>query len=466
MRGKTISLLLACALAAPALGKPAARKPAARPAVARAAPAAIIVPLPDTPETQALRRAYAFALPIYDMMRARHLAVTKAEAAGGAGVNRLYADITLPDATTHSATPPNIDTINASAWLDLAGGPVFLETPTIPGRYNSATLTDLFTDTVAIVGTSSHDGGGRTMIVGPAWQGQVPPKTTLIRSTTNDAWLLVRVLVNGPADLPAAAGLLRAFTLDVPKDNAVPVPTSAVPTATPDAATLLAVVDEALARGPLPAGAQARLAPLAELGIVAGAPPADAATPWGKSLPALRAEIKASPDYGDEVDGWVYPGAGIGNFGADDAGRAKVAAAGLGALPRTEAIILTTTKDKDGAPLSGKLAYTVHIPAKPPIGAFWSLTLYQEDANGRLVFVDTPSKRYAVGDRTPELRAERDGGYDIFVQAQKPTGERVVNWLPAPAGSFRLVFRAFLPGAAFLDGSFRLPPVVTSEVVP
>ena len=52
------------------------------------------------------------------------------------------------------------------------------------------------------------------------------------------------------------------------------------------------------------------------------------------------------------------------------------------------------------------------------------------------------------------------------MQANAPSGERVVNWLPSPKGPFRLVFRAYLPGPAFLDGSFRLPPVEATEVVP
>jgi len=101
-----------------------------------------------------------------------------------------------------------------------------------------------------------------------------------------------------------------------------------------------------------------------------------------------------------------------------------------------------------------------------PVGAFWSLTIYQQDGDGRLFFVDTPSKRFAVGDRTPDLRAERDGGYDIFVQPKAPSGERIVNWLPSPKGPFVVVFRAYLPKSSFLNGSFRLPPVAATEVIP
>ncbi len=406
------------------------------------------------------------------MMRTRYLQVSKAESFGAPGVNHLYARTTLADAATRDVTTPNNDTLYSSAWLDLAGGPVILDVPAIPGRYNSAALMDLFTNNVAIVGTRSGGKGGRYLIAGPGWTGTPPPQTTVLRSPTNDAWLLVRVLVNGPDDLASATGLIRGFSLDVPPENAKPVPVTAVPVSEPKAATFLAVVDEALGRNPLPARART----LADAGIVpltgdAAAAPAVSpalAARWDAALPRLRSEIKGGlVAAGTVIDGWAYPGEGIGRYGdSDDAARARVALGGLGALPRTEAVYLTATSDQAGAPLTGGHAYTVHLPPHLPVGAFWSLTMYSQDAGGRLFFVDTPSKRFAVNDRTPELRAERDGSYDIFVQPVAPSGERVVNWLPSPKGKFILIFRAYLPGPAFLDGSFHLPPVEPTETIP
>ncbi len=420
-----------------------------------------------------LRAAYDFALPVYEMMRTRYLQVSKVEALGAPGVNHLYARTTLADAATRDVTTPNNDTLYSSAWLDLAGGPVILTVPAIPGRYNSAALMDLFTDNVAIVGTRSGGKGGRYLIAGPGWNGTPPPQTTVLRSPTNDAWLLVRVLVNGPDDLPTATGLIRGFSLEVPADHVAPVPVTAVPVSEPKALPFLAVVNEALGRNPVPERARA----FADLGLrpLTPANAADAPTlppalveRWNAALPKLRAEVKGGlAETGTTVDGWTYPGDGIGRYGdSDDAARARVALGGLGALPRTEAIYLTATADKTGAPLAGTHAYTVHLPAHLPVGAFWSLTMYQLDAAGRMFFIDTPSKRFAVNDRTPDLRAERDGSYDIFVQPAAPSGERVVNWLPSPKGRFVLIFRAYLPGPAFLDGSFRLPPVEPTEVIP
>jgi len=64
------------------------------------------------------------------------------------------------------------------------------------------------------------------------------------------------------------------------------------------------------------------------------------------------------------------------------------------------------------------------------------------------------------------MRPNSDGSFEIFVQAAKPSGERVINWLPAPKGRFVLIFRGYLPRAPFLDGSFRLPPVTEGEMIP
>lgn len=459
--------------ASPPVAADPAGAPIAAALEAAAMPAALVTPAvaPGPVDIAQLRAAYAFALPVYEMMRTRHLQVAKAEAAGVPGVNHLYARTVLPDAVTRDVTTPNNDTLYSSAWLDLAGGPVILDAPAIPGRYHSAALMSLFTDNVAIIGTRTGGKGGRYLVTGPGWNGTAPRGTTVLRSPTNDAWLLVRVLVGGPDDLAAATGLIRSFTLEVPAGNAAPVPVKAVPASVPDAATLIAVVDEALARSPLLA---ARARPeFATLGITAtgidpaSVPPATLAL-WTKSLPVLRAEIKGGLQAaGTVVDGWSYPGPGIGEYGdGNDANRARVALGGLGALPRSEAIYLTAIADKTGAPLTGTKAYTVHLPAHLPVRAFWSLTIYQQDAGGRLFFVDTPSKRFTVGDRTPDLRAERDGGYDIFVQANAPSGERVVNWLPSPKGPFRLIFRAYLPKPEFLDGSFKLPPVAATEFIP
>lgn len=120
-----------------------------------------------------------------------------------------------------------------------------------------------------------------------------------------------------------------------------------------------------------------------------------------------------------------------------------------------EAAYWTTTRDGDGAKLSGRRDYVLHFAAGqlPPNDAFWSLTI--TDAVGYLV--SNPLGRSSVNDRS-DLERGADGSIDILVQHEAPRGHER-NWLPAPSGEFKLMLRAYLPGAAVLDGTYRVPPV-------
>ena len=418
------------------------------------------VVLTETPALQGLRRAFHYGFPVYEMMRTRAWAVAQG------GVNRLVARKTLADATSREVTTPNNDTLYASAWLDLSNGPVTLTVPDLGERYNSAALMNVFGDNIAVLGSSSG-GGGQYTIVGPGWTGKAPEAGTLVRATSNDAWLLVRVYANGLNDLAAAGADIDKFTLG---GGAAPVPTRAVPTAVPDARTFLAVVDEALGRSSI----GGRSAEFAAQGIKPGAADAFATLPpatqrlWTAALPKFRRELRDGlAKAGTVAGGWSTPGPGIGEFGdGNDAARAAVALGGLGALPRREAVYYTATQDADGQPLDGsKHAYTMHIPPKPPAGAFWSLTMYTVEPDGRLFFFANPLNRFSIGSGLRSTHYERDASLDIFVQTGKPSGERVVNWLPAPPGPFRLVWRAYLPKPELLDGSFKLPAVAVTEAV-
>lgn len=48
------------------------------------------------------------------------------------------------------------------------------------------------------------------------------------------------------------------------------------------------------------------------------------------------------------------------------------------------------------------------------------------------------------------------------ISAVSPRGHES-NWLPAPSGNCRLWLRAYLPGAAVLDGKYTVPPVVKTR---
>ena len=121
-----------------------------------------------------------------------------------------------------------------------------------------------------------------------------------------------------------------------------------------------------------------------------------------------------------------------------------------------EAMYWKTQVDGAGRMLTGEYNYVLHFPPDglPPVDAFWSLTM--ADAKER--FVENPINRYCVSNQSG-LVPNADGSVDIYLQNAAPAG-RESNWLPAPAGKFRLWLRAYMPCAAILDGTYTVPPVV------
>jgi hypothetical protein len=123
-----------------------------------------------------------------------------------------------------------------------------------------------------------------------------------------------------------------------------------------------------------------------------------------------------------------------------------------------EAMYWTTSKDGAGRRLDGRRHYVMHFPpgGLPPNGAFWSLTM--GDARNR--FVANPLDRYSLSDRSG-LVPNADGSVDVHIQNTKAGHDS--NWLPAPAGNFILWLRVYLPGAAILDGTYKVPPLVAVD---
>ncbi len=174
---------------------------------------------------------------------------------------------------------------------------------------------------------------------------------------------------------------------------------------------------------------------------------------WGLAVVTVEilARIKAT-----RTNGWItiY---GCGEPRSDMFLRAACARIFLGPVnsPR-EAMYWKTQVDGEGHVLSGEHNYILHFPpgGLPPVEGFWSLTM--ADTKERVV--PNAINRYCVSDRSG-LVPNADGSVDIYLQNAAPAGHES-NWLPAPIGKFRLWLRAYMPGAAILDGRYTVPPIV------
>ncbi len=138
--------------------------------------------------------------------------------------------------------------------------------------------------------------------------------------------------------------------------------------------------------------------------------------------------------------------------------RALSARGGLWGNHGYEAAYAMVYNDSEGTQLDGANRYTVRLPTPPPVGAFWSITMYDLPD---FYLVANPIGRYSIGDRTPGLQYGDDGSLTITIQRDEPAEpEARANWLPSPPGQFRPILRMYEPANAVLDGEYELPPIV------
>jgi len=409
--------------------------------------------------------AYVWGLPLVVTMRMMQ------RAAPNIGVNRLFLRQQLTDPTTDTVPLSNVDTLMASAVLDLRNGPLVLTVPEIKDRYYSFQFLDMYTEAFAYIGTRTTGGeAGSWVIAPPGWDGELPPGDSLISASTPLVYLLGRFLVSGADDLPAARAVMAQVSLEpLTPGQPTPAPSSLGPppgipmdAASAGAAFFDELGDILAVNPPTSEADRAALARFAAIGVGPGLHPAADGTPESRAALAKGVAdgaariVQGATSSNRSANGWDSHEQ-LGNYGDDFLVRASTAQFGWGANVLEEAVYLVSTKEANGEAYSGVRNYVLHFPAGelPPAKAFWSLTLYGAD----LFLVENPAKRYAIGDRTPGLQSNPDGSLDIYLQQSPPPGHES-NWLPTPAGGFVLEMRIYLPEPAVLDGTYRLPAVM------
>lgn len=402
--------------------------------------------------TSLARSAYVIAYPTLESYRTMFQAVGSTP---GGRFNQFTHALRLADATSRWVVRPNNDTFYGGAWLDLrGGGAILLTIPAAPAtRYRSAQVVDQFTHNVAILSEPSNE-ARRYLVAGPSWSGALPRNLTgTIRLETGFAFVLVRTAVYGPPDSAAAAQVQQAFTVEQ-----VLAPSGRLDTLTvydrakATSADFVSYFNNVLRFSKLPD--QKALGAFAPIGVRADGEEARV---------ALTAEQRRAVDRG-VTEGLARVRAGgltlrsmKGTWGSVDSAfgnrermdgrpvtRAAAAMYGLFGLDREEAVYLSATVDSVGQPLNGaSRTYVLRFRPDelPPATAFWSITVY--DSAGFLTA--NPINRYSIGDRTPGVTRDPDGGLTIQLRATRPAESDATNWLPIPAGGFSLTMRVYRP---------------------
>lgn len=399
----------------------------------------------EDPAATIARDAWLFALPWIEMATTRGRVLKR-----GARPNRIYHRRDLSDHKDRSVTTPNNDTLYSLAWIDLTQGPVTLTIPPSGERYVSAAILNMFTDNDAVLGTRVSGGeGGVFTIVGP---GQSLAGDRVVRVLTPHAWVLVRTLVDGPADMAAARAVQSGFKVSGPKAAKPP----AYPGRDAEPEAYFATARALLAADP-PRAVDAAFVQRAAGLLTEG--PFDAAA-MAAGVAQAKAIARLASGRVAFVGGWSYPKPNLGFHGVDYGYRAIVALQGLGALPVAEAMYMKAAGDNDTGLYDGDGLYRLTLPAQLPLDGFWSLSMYEATPDGQYFFTDNPIDRYAIGDRTAGLKRNADGTLDLWISRTDPGGDRSANWLPAPkSGPFSMTLRTYLPRAELLSGQFRFAPI-------
>jgi len=416
--------------------------------------------------------AYRYGIPLLEFLRIRRemTSVKAPDGQGNAPVNALANARAFARPSDRTVVAPNHDTLYSLAQLDLGKGPIVLSHPDMGRRYFDFEFVDPYTNVLGYIGTrTTGTHAGRVQIAWTKKPGRRIPGVKVIRSKYRRVWMIGRTLAQeASADLRRAKAKMRQYRLSPApalrsrrpgKPRKHPLPT--------DGLAWLRALDGALAQNPPPARDKPLLDRLRTVGVGPGLNPADASLSadvleaLSKGVEAEAADLPNS----SRIDvlqkalahgGWLYLPSRVGAYGTDYLLRAQLAILGIGANTPAEAVYPTALADSTGALLTGANSYRLvfrrgHLP---PARGFWSITMYDFDG----FLVPNAAHRYSLGPTHPPLVRRRDGSIVIAIQQTRPT-EHDVNWLPAPAGGFRLSLRLYWPKASVLSGDWQPPPL-------
>lgn len=437
----------------------------AAPSASRADPAAIVEHRQQALAYVAGLQAYFYGYPVVDYLRVMRDQITPERDSGGvyAPVNQIaFQDNLAEPGGLYAGRGPNTSTLYFTAWMDLSDEPVLLEAPDTDGRYYVLTYADLYSEVEHSGRRTTGTGAQNILVVGPNWLGEAPEGVQVMPMRTHYAYLLGRVLVDGPDDLAAARQVMHRFRMTgaqrAPADFALPER---------DALTSLAFFEELnrfLRDNPRIGGEELLMTQLDQVGIGPSAEFSAQNLPAGIRSGLERAIadgyriLADSPRAPPPVTGWSTPSQETyGVYGHDYLRRAMVEFHGFLGNRAEETIYLSALTDAEGEPLVGSNRYEIVFPASglPAANAFWALNVY----DARTVdLIPNAERRYAVTDRMSDLKRDADGSVVVRLQQTRPDADDI-NWLPVNDGPLFVTLRFFEPAAEVLAGDY-VPPAI------
>lgn len=423
-------------------------------------------------EIKAVSAAYLYGYPLVIMEETR-----KASSIHNRS-NYLIHQREFPDSDFRAVVRPNVDTLYSFVWFDLKDAPHIISMPDTGDRYYVLPFMDAWTNVFESVGTrTTGNKRQEVMIVGPDFKGDAPAGiTSLVKSPTNMVWMIARIQTNNKADIENVADVQQNMAVtslnawikgersmgglgvknNLPKVKPMGIVDSMAPEVFFNQLNSLMAEQLPLAddKNELEKFAHLHIAPgehfnLSDLNVIQR---------W-----AVKFSIKATKDKIRSIvqeknpneNGWSHM-LNIGKYGTNYPLRSVISRFGLGALEPIEASYPNSDVDADGEVYDGSMyRYVMNFPADklPPVSAFWSLTLYDQEGFMSPNNID----RYSIGDRS-NLKFNSDGSLTLYIQHEPPV-QGTNNWLPTPNGPFNLLMRLYLVDESYLSGEWNIPAI-------
>jgi hypothetical protein len=449
-------------------------------------------------EAQSIARdvyLYFYPLITMDVTRRQFTNIEPGKELGKGPMNMFNNVPEYPPANFKGVVRPNFDTLYSIAYLDTTKEPVIVSVPDTNGRYYLLPMLDMWSDVFASPGWRTTGTQAQSILVTPpGWRPdlhdrfidefKLPRATQRIEAPTPYIWIIGRIKTDGPPDYDAVrkiqAGLKVTLLSDwgkAPKTPEVRIDPSVdmrtppkVQVDTMPAGKYFAYAAELLKVNPPHLTDEPILAQMRKLGIERGK-----SFDIEKVSSTVKSALEAAPKAGQELMEWKTPTLArvanhwsmntdtMGVYGNYYLKRAIVAQVGLGANVPEDAIYPLNLGDADGRPLDGTNKYMLHFPKgmTPPVGAFWSVTLYDPEG----FQVPNSLNRFALSSWMP-FKYDADGGLTLYFQNDSPGKDRETNWLPAPKGAFNLTMRLYAPHSDALTGKWNPPAITKAQGLP
>lgn len=413
----------------------------------------------------AFATAEAYVEQFYPLWFSYYQAVATNQLLGPATVTPIYQEVVAI----------NVDTLYASAFVDVTDQPVILTIPATTATYSILSL-DPYGDVLSS-GIPALT-AGTYALVAPGYTGTLPSGVTPVTMPLDNSLLIFRVdksSSTGIDETTAATTFRASLEMQALSDyetdpsggatNILPVAAFAAPfkdvadnLIATDPMLFLKMLQTAVASSSTPALTPEQTELSNELNQLLAN---------GSNLTDLAAGVQAAhqaivDDYLDNTGptNWIHF-TNIGNWGDNVLDRSAITEFIQYGNNSSAAAYYQTFDDAAGAPLNGSTpgGYVLTFPPGdlPQADRFWSLTAYTPNS---IELIPNSADKYEVASYTPDLQFNPDGSLSIYISQQQPAGVPAANWLPVSTDLFNIMLRVYGPEGSVAANTY-VPPAIT-----